>query len=386
MISISELRPTVERFYRAFKIPISIYEKNNCVVSYVPTALPLDPAYQHLNERTRDQSRHVSYISHYGIHFGFIQMVKTDFCLLLGPASAISCTSQHLDNILGYLNLPFSKKAALNHWFTHTPLMELSQFQSVIRFLDHLVNESNDELDDADADSITTPPSYPNVKSPNIMHNSQYLEDLITGAIETGNPNTLMETFNMITKDNRISFGQIGKTSFQVLCNVVLTVNVIVSRAAIRAGLDYEYALTLSDYYAQTAYSIQNENEFFPLIGTIMMDFCNRVRQLKQPQDISPLTRSIISNVLANLYNKPTVAGIAEQLGYSQSCISHTFKSDMKVPLKTWIQEQKIKEADRLLNAEKRSITDVSTMLGYSSPSHFQSAYKKIKGCTPGKR
>lgn len=383
MKTISELQIILSKFYHAFHLPISLYEGKRCITSYVPIAFSPDPAYRFLEKALSEHPKPLSYTSHNGIHCGYICIQDTEHYILIGPVSAFPCTSQQLDNVLKELSLPFPYKKNLSYWLKRVPVTNITDFLSILRFLDYIINEKTNTLMDTNfQDTIESLP-YPIIHDFDVHHRSQQIERTVLSAITIGDYDTLQQHLLQIN-DNIFTSGSIGKNALQVFQNLVVVTATLSSRAAIQGGMDYEYALTLSDYYIQKGLTITDENEMKPLIGSIMVNFCTYIANLKKPHNISPLTSAVISYIHAHIYQKFSVADIAKHLGYSATFLSHTFKTDMNQSIKQYMQEKKMDAADQLISTEKRSISETAAILGYSSQSHFQAAYKKIRGTTPG--
>ena len=158
---------------------------------------------------------------------------------------------------------------------------------------------------------------------------------------------------------------------------------VLCSRAAVRGGLDYEYAMEMSDQYIRELGTMDEPEKIQPKMGLMMSDFCEKVQQLKKPKDVLPVTLQILSDVQANLYSRLRITGIAERLDKSASYLSHTFAKDMGQDLQSYIMQQKIEEAKRLLEYGEKSILEISGLLSFSSQSHFQKVFKAQTGKTP---
>ena len=91
----------------------------------------------------------------------------------------------------------------------------------------------------------------------------------------------------------------------------------------------------------------------------------------------------IMKYVERNIEKPITVGGIAESLGYSTYHISHLFKAKMKVTLKDYIVEQKIKEAKRLIKRGGITLTEISDRLGYNCIQSFSRSFKNKTGISP---
>lgn len=215
-----------------------------------------------------------------------------------------------------------------------------------------------------------------------VQHNSFEIEMKILHAIENGRKDDLLALLLHVPSSNAAS-GITAPDHLRIIKNTFISSATLTSRAAVRAGLDYEFALTLSDSYISKVEGLKNESEIPPLLGKMMQDFCIRVAELNKPKDCSPLTVAILDDVGRHLYEALTVADISTRLHKSPSYISRTFEKDMNLPLKQYILRQKIKEAQWLLISKDHSISDISMRLGFSSQPHFQTAFKKISGISP---
>ncbi len=91
----------------------------------------------------------------------------------------------------------------------------------------------------------------------------------------------------------------------------------------------------------------------------------------------------IMKYVERNIEKPITVGGIADSLGYSTYHISHLFKAKMKLTLKDYIAEQKIKEAKRLIGRGGITLTEISDRLGYTCIQSFSRSFKNKTGLSP---
>jgi len=63
--------------------------------------------------------------------------------------------------------------------------------------------------------------------------------------------------------------------------------------------------------------------------------------------------------------------------------LSQLFKKETNKPLGKYIQDEKIKEAQKLLIQSEHSVTDICMLLHFSDQSYFSSIFKKYTGLTP---
>lgn len=383
---LDEISEILQRFYRAFRIPVSLYANDQRQKSYVAIAFEPDPAALYLkNLLTSDHKNNnrTYYTVHHDICCGLVEIPETGSRILIGPVSSIPPTPAQCEDILSDIGLPFSKKRELLYWLKKTPILSRDRFISLLKFLDYMINGYDAAPSDADMIEITDAKQEPREISPEVYHNTLELERLILDAVEHGKRDDLLELLMNVTYVNA-SIGVLSSSSIRILKNAFVTSVALVSRAAIRGGMDYDYALTLSDTYIREMENENNEANIPPMIGLMMLDYCTQVAGLNKPQDCSPITLAILSDVSCHLHDSLTVADIARRLSRSCSYISRVFEKEMHVPLKQYIIRQKVKEAQYLLTSTQKPISEIAALLGFSSQPHFQTVFKRVCGKTPG--
>ncbi|MBP1575918.1 MAG: AraC family transcriptional regulator [Oscillospiraceae bacterium] len=92
---------------------------------------------------------------------------------------------------------------------------------------------------------------------------------------------------------------------------------------------------------------------------------------------------NIISFIDNHIYEIESVKYIANQLGYSQSYLSHLFKERMGVTLQQYLANKKIEASLPLLQQKRSTITLIALNLNYESVQSFGKAFKRVMNCTP---
>ena len=78
-----------------------------------------------------------------------------------------------------------------------------------------------------------------------------------------------------------------------------------------------------------------------------------------------------------------TAQELARALFLSRPYLSRRFREETGETLTDFILREKTEEAKRLLRYSDKSLTAVSSYLGFSSPSHFSRVFKRYAGCLP---
>lgn len=98
-----------------------------------------------------------------------------------------------------------------------------------------------------------------------------------------------------------------------------------------------------------------------------------------------------VRNVLFNatkfiqdhIYKRITVEMIASHVNFSSSYLFNIFKEKLNMSPQKYIASSKINKAKELLEYSDYSISELASMLGFSSSQHFSKAFKNHTGLTP---
>ncbi|MHC5249089.1 AraC family transcriptional regulator [Enterococcus sp. LJL90] len=77
------------------------------------------------------------------------------------------------------------------------------------------------------------------------------------------------------------------------------------------------------------------------------------------------------------------VSEIADTLAVHPSHLSRLFKKDIGISIKEYITELRLSVGNDLLSTTKRSVQEISELLGFASLQAFSKAFKKRNGLTP---
>ena len=74
---------------------------------------------------------------------------------------------------------------------------------------------------------------------------------------------------------------------------------------------------------------------------------------------------------------------LSETFNYSESYISHMFKSSSGMTLNQYINTLRIDEAKAMLNATDMSIQEISSIIGFNDSNYFTNVFHKLVGMSP---
>ncbi|AMD17206.1 AraC family transcriptional regulator [Methanobrevibacter sp. YE315] len=95
------------------------------------------------------------------------------------------------------------------------------------------------------------------------------------------------------------------------------------------------------------------------------------------------IVESVKDDLINDLESKITIDELADRYDVSKTTLKNCFKEVYGKPIFKWRKEYKLDYACRLIEEGHLSISEISKMVGYSSPSKFSQAFKDYVGCTP---
>jgi AraC-like DNA-binding protein len=87
--------------------------------------------------------------------------------------------------------------------------------------------------------------------------------------------------------------------------------------------------------------------------------------------------------IVDNVDQPHTIRELARKVAMNECYLKKGFKAIVGKTIHEYQQELRISKAKVLLQEEGRSVTDVANILGFSSISHFSTAFKRVTGLKP---
>jgi len=87
--------------------------------------------------------------------------------------------------------------------------------------------------------------------------------------------------------------------------------------------------------------------------------------------------------VISNMAEPPSLQELADEIGLSLPKLKEGFKHIYGESVFNFLLDYKLEYARKQLLSKKYNVAEISSMVGYSTASHFISAFKKKYGTTP---
>jgi AraC-like DNA-binding protein len=107
--------------------------------------------------------------------------------------------------------------------------------------------------------------------------------------------------------------------------------------------------------------------------------FCQRQKRLSRER-----VQNVIAILKENLAEPPDLEEIGRRVGCSHFHLSRIFSKEMDRGVFQYLRVLRMERAAELLRAGNLNVTQVALEVGYSSPSHFSTAFHETFGCCPG--
>jgi AraC family transcriptional regulator len=135
------------------------------------------------------------------------------------------------------------------------------------------------------------------------------------------------------------------------------------------SGLGLWYRSKALECAAQVLYTAAVSEEFF----------CERHRRLSEQR-----VERVVAILRERLQEPPSLQDLARQVSCSPFYLSRLFAATVGQTISAYLRELRLARASELLREGRLNVTEVAMAVGYSSPSHFSSAFHAFYGCCPG--
>jgi len=217
-----------------------------------------------------------------------------------------------------------------------------------------------------------------------LLHGTYKYEQRMLELIRKGRVEELKELLMGYAQSDDYHEGKVADDALRQVKNIFLGLIALVGKsAAIPGGMPVEQAYHLIDVYSQKCEELDSIEDVYNLQYNMVIDFAERISQMRHSADLSPLIQSCINYIVFHLNEPIRSIDVINYSGMSKSFLSRKFKEETGYEIGTYITLSKIDEAKSLLRYTEKPIAEISDYLSFSSQPYFQNVFKKITGMTP---
>lgn len=399
-LSLEDIRYICEKIFGILKTPIYFFDVNDQAIFEYSYEYSRNPLYkdraQILSELLNTNKKSLLNLSstQYYENYLSINITTTDNfhgIILIGPTLSSEIDEKSISSLIKEFNISVKYKKNLVNYYNHVVILDINTFADIGLLLYHSIyHEKLDVLDLQNNSQI-----FININSKNknafdiseskkrrdsVFHHSPGYERELLECIKQGNIDKLNNFLKSTTVDGEL--GIHSKNPLRNQKNLFISFASLVSHAAFEGGLDWELALTLSDFYIRTVEESTTIVDISNLFVKMFLDYTERVHKVK----VGNHSTSVIkcqNFIFEHLYEKISLSEIAEHISINPSYLSHLFKKEVGKSISEYIQKERIDEAKKSIEAGEKSLADIYIPLGFIDQSHFTKVFKKITGITP---
>ena len=149
-----------------------------------------------------------------------------------------------------------------------------------------------------------------------------------------------------------------------------------------KSALSYVQAREIQGKYYFELEQKTTVAEVYEVCRALAVECTTAIAIKNKANGYSALVKKCQTYIRNHIYDKLTVCSVAKAMHFSQSWISHKFRAETGMTMEQFIRVEKISEAEKLLHSNM-SLSDIASILGFSSQSHFTEAFRKVIGTTP---
>lgn len=214
----------------------------------------------------------------------------------------------------------------------------------------------------------------------NERHTRYTTEIKIFSCVQQGDINKLIKELKNISA--LVVTGKLSNDSVMQYRYLAVSTITLATRYAIQGGLNEKEAYDFSDRVIMLVDSMNSKLKILNLLAKEIISLTNMVNKSKLKPSQSPHVRKCICYINENIDKKITVKTLSEICNISSDYLSQIFKEEMGENLSAYITKRKL-EAAKVMITDGKSNNEIYEALGFSSVSHFITAFKRNYNMTP---
>ena len=370
-------------------VPVRVYRNKVLLCSSFPVSLPKDPVAVCLDEISAITD-HVGY--HVTELFQYYAVLNSGIHkIVVGPTSQIMAEEQSLRKLAFDSEVPQDQVAEFIDGMKSIPNVTVEALLQTLCTFNHFLNtgeklELSDltiyesELNAIKADVESGRAERTLREDVHKQHNTLAIEEKIMGIVRSGDTVALKM---WLSEAPAVQGGIVAGNQLRQLRNLFIVTATLVSRAAIRGGMQEDDAFSLSDAYIQRAELLMSHGSIMNLQYHMILDFTEQVERLHVGKHATKLSLDVANYVRHHLSEPVRVEELAGELNISRPYLSAKFKKETGKSLTDFILGEKTEEARRLLRYSDKTSAAIAAYLGFSSQGHFCKVFKTFAGMTP---
>ena len=374
-------------------IPVRIYKNSKQIFYYSLVSLPKDPIVPY-EDKILKIPDHIGYFITPRFHYyGIVNSGK--YKIILGPSRQWTANNTDLTELAFECDVPKDETENFITSMKSLVAMPLSSVLQTLCSMNFVLNGEKLSLADitiydgeqfrlseeiAAKQTETHYEETTDLSNNTAVHNTLALEQTIMNFVRHGDTAALKE---WLKNAPAVRPGILSSDTLRQLKNTFIVTATLVSRAAIRGGMDVNDALSLSDAYIQKSELLSSVESIENLQYHMVFDYTEKVEKIRLGKTPTKLLTDIANYVQKHLSEPVDIDALSKAMFISRTHLAVKFKKETGMTLTEFILKEKIEEGKRLLRYTDKPISAIAAYLGFSSQSHFANVFKKYANSSP---
>ena len=378
-------------FYATHYYPLAIFDKDGRTCCVLCVYEPFSDIFEHNYKKLHSDGDFPTLVQSSVGLYGAIRVKKGGQTVLLGPFLNQATDESILDKIIHDAGLSWEEKEPLRQFLIGIPLYSYNQFLNLIVFFNYILNgEETSVMERFQASgekyskAVGEKQTDEHWSEEGRFHGTYAFEQQMLSFVRAGDVEGLQAFFDRVAKMQTFSEGKLADDMLRQQKNLFIGLIAMVGKdGAIRGDLDIEQTYQLIDLYTQECEKCRTVNEVNVLRYNAIMDFTQRVAELKHPASLSNEVYTALQYIKTHTNQPIGVPDVVECVGKSRSTFLKQFHDETGTTVGKAIMEAKLQEAKLLLAYSDKSLAEISAFLYFSGQPYFQNMFKKTFGMTP---
>lgn len=339
----------------------------------------------------RIQPRNVYFITdNFECNYVFLRFPDLDERMICGPVLTEQIDASRLTEIMEKLHIPEQLHEQLQDYYHSLAFFPLQSFWfSLFTLLaENIFGEHGYEVVYADFDELGEwykkyngcfrIPEKPFL-SIQLVENRYQLEAGIINAVINGNEKKALEMHSQLISSlipPRLT------NSLRDHKDYCITLNTLLRKAAEATGVHPIRIDTFSNRNIQNIERLTSVEQCHNLRMKMILSYCQLVRA-NALKNYSLLTQKVIVCIDTDLSADLSLKSLSGILSVNASHLSSLFKKEVGVSLTAYVNNKRIRHAQKLLLITDIPIKDIAQQCGFSDIHYFSRLFKQIAGMTP---
>ncbi len=370
-MKLETLKKIIDAFYQRTYIPISLIDQQQKL--YYPAYSPL---YLHLHDfpyLTKKDQHPLHIINTYQVLLASFDY--GEYTLLIGPCMLLGASQEN--------NYYFSQ------FQIYTATESADSFVKTMGMLYSLLTHEDIDITQIPIQYLRINPKAMSAKEifeknlynrrvEDSTRDSYQFELRFLDYVKRGRKDKIDWIFSQMAKTYIVSLADNSLDTVKIKFISIVT---LMTRMAIDNGVPLESAFGLSDALIQNLPHIHTVEECIQYIKYASYEFIELISSTAK--QCSTLINQCLSYIDTHLYEKITLQDLEDLTNHSSVYISTRFKKELDISFSQYLLERKIEEAKHLLLFTDHSFQEISTLLNFTSQSHFTQRFKQVTQQTP---